>query len=83
MWTTVDVFIDPIFRLGALDENVDDIVASVIQSANQVFEGAGKVMVALPLWKISPRLSKEYMQMANALEVFAKFTSVSMIFRFY
>ena len=65
-------------RLGALEESVDDGVAEMITSTNKAFEGAGSVMVALPLWKISPRLSKEYRLMAEGMETFAKFTSVSL-----
>ena len=62
---------------------MDDGVAKIISGTNKAFEGAGKVMLEVPWWRISTRLSSSYTTMAEGMETFAEFTAVSHLIRQY
>ena len=58
------------------DEAANPEIDRLIDQVQLALEGMGKVMVSLPLWKIHPKLSKNYSKMADGLDEFLLFSEV-------
>jgi hypothetical protein len=63
-------------RMGCLEENLDPRIAKIMGGVEVAVNEAAKLMLELPLYKISPWLSPTYRRMAAGWDPFADYIKV-------